>query len=226
MMKNNTKVSWPVITGFLALALLGVSVSLSGCAATDSREATGSSTPQTQMSNADLEEKIKTKFNTDAQLKAANLGVKANVDRNEITLSGTVESEALRTKAVEWAKSTQVGSSVTVKIDVKPGEISRTEYNTERAQQERSRAKEQGETIGDSLDDAWLHTKIVAQLISSSMTPERKINVDVENNAVTLRGTVATTEQKMEAERIAKNTEGVKSVRNQLKVGSAAVKKS
>jgi osmotically-inducible protein OsmY len=36
---------------------------------------------------------------------------------------------------------------------------------------------------------------------------------------VTLRGTVETAEQKMEADQIAKNTEGVKSVNNQLKVG-------
>ena len=45
--------------------------------------------------------------------------------------------------------------------------------------------------------------------------------MDVTNNVVTLRGTVETAEQKTEAEQIAKNTESVKSVNNQLKVGSA-----
>ena len=50
--------------------------------------------------------------------------------------------------------------------------------------------------------------------------------VDVNNNAVTLRGRVETAAQKTEAERVAKNTEGVKSVSNQLKVGGAPVKKS
>ena len=48
--------------------------------------------------------------------------------------------------------------------------------------------------------------------------------MDVKNNVVTLRGTVETAEQKTEAEQIAKNTESVKSVNNQLKVGSATAR--
>ena len=220
-MNKDTKVSWSVVTGFLGLTLLGVSLSLNGCAAADSREATTGPASKAQMTNSELEEKIKARFKTDAQLNAANLSVDANVDRNEITLSGTVGSESLRTKAIELAKSAHAGLIVTTKIDVKPGEISRTAYTKERAREERGIAKGRGETIGDSLDDAWIHTKIVAQLIGNSATPERKINVDVTNNVVTLRGTVETAEQKTEAEQIAKNTESVKSVNNQLKVGSA-----
>lgn len=225
-MNKDTKVSWSVVAGFLGLTLLGVSLSLNGCATTDSRESTTGQTTKAQMTNSELEEKIKARFKTDAQLDAANLSVDANVDRNEITLSGTVGSESLRTKALELAKSAHAGLIVTTKIDVKPGEISRTAYTKERASEERSIAKGRGETIGDSLDDAWIHTKIVAQLIGNSATPERKINVDVTNNVVTLRGTVETVEQKTEAEQIAKNTESVKSVNNQLKVGRAPEKKS
>jgi osmotically-inducible protein OsmY len=225
-MNKDTKVSWSVVAGFLGLTLLGVSLSLNGCAAADSREATSGPTSKAQMTNTELEEKIKARFKTDAQLNAANLSVDANVDRNEITLSGTVGSESLRTKAIELAKSAHAGLIVTTKIDVKPGEISRTAYTIERAREERGIAKGRGETIGDSLDDAWIHTKIVAQLIGNSATPERKINVDVTNNVVTLRGTVETAEQKTEAEQIAKNTESVKSVNNQLKVGRAPEKKS
>ena len=225
-MNKNTKVSWSVVAGFLGLTLLGVSLSLNGCAAADSREAATGPTSKAQMTNSELEEKIKARFKTDAQINAANLSVDANVDRNEITLSGTVGSESLRTKAIELAKSAHAGLIVTTKIDVKPGEISRTAYTIERAREERDIAKGRGETIGDSLDDAWIHTKIVAQLIGNSATPERKINVDVTNNVVTLRGTVETAEQKTEAEQIAKNTESVKSVNNQLKVGRAPEKKS
>ena len=108
------------LTSFLVLTLLGISASLNGCSTASSPQATGSSTPQAQISNAALEEKIKTNLNTDAQLKAANLDVKANVDRNEVLLSGTVESEAAKTKAVESAKSAQAGLSVTSKINVDP----------------------------------------------------------------------------------------------------------
>lgn len=91
-------------------------------------------------------------------------------------------------------------------------------YSEEQAREERERAKANKETIGQSLEDAWVHTKIVAQLIGNSATPERKINVDVVDGAVTLRGTVDTAEAKTEAERVAKETEGVKKVTNQLKV--------
>jgi len=46
--------------------------------------------------------------------------------------------------------------------------------------------------------------------------------VDVVNNAVTLRGAVDTQDQKSEAERIARTTEGVKNVNNQLKITGKA----
>jgi osmotically-inducible protein OsmY len=51
-----------------------------------------------------------------------------------------------------------------------------------------------------------------------------KGNMDVKNNVVTRRGTVETAEQKTEAEQIAKNTQGVKSVNNQLKVSGATAR--
>jgi|SRR5437016_5469073 len=98
----------------------------------------------------------------------------------------------------------------------------RGQYTAKQAQEERERAKQNKETIGDTLDDAWIHTKIVAKLIGNAKTPERKINVDVVNNAVTLRGTVDTAEARAEAERVAKETDGVKSVKNELKIAPAA----
>lgn len=93
-------------------------------------------------------------------------------------------------------------------------------YTEEQAREEREKAKANKETIGQSLEDAWIHTKIVAKLIGNSATPERKINVDVVEGAVTLRGEVDTAEAKAEAERVAKETDGVKKVTNQLKVVS------
>ena len=62
---------------------------------------------------------------------------------------------------------------------------------------------------------------MVAKLISDTQTPERKINVDVVDSEVTLRGQVDTAEAKTEAERLAKETDGVKKVVNQLKVAPA-----
>src|SRR5207302_3816713 len=94
----------------------------------------------------------------------------------------------------------------------------RGQYGEEQAREEREKAKANKETVGQSLDDAWIHTKIVAKLIGDTQTPERKINVDVVAGAVTLRGEIDTAEAKAEAERVAKETDGVKKVTNQLKV--------
>jgi hypothetical protein len=91
-------------------------------------------------------------------------------------------------------------------------------YSEEQAREEREKAKANKETLGQSIEDAWIHTKVVAKLIGDTQTPERKINVDVVEAAVTLRGQVDTPEGKAEAERLAKETDGVKSVKNELKV--------
>jgi len=103
-----------------------------------------------------------------------------------------------------------------------PSPAGRGQYSEEQAREERARAKQNKETIGDSLDDAWIHTKVVAKLIGNTKTPERKINVDVVKNVVTLRGTVDTAEARTEAERVAKDTDGVTKVINQLKVAPAS----
>jgi hyperosmotically inducible periplasmic protein len=180
-----------------------------------------SSNKPAKMTDVELENIIKTKINSDAQLKAANLGVDADVNSNTATVSGTVNSNALRARALDLARSAQAGLVVTDKIEVKTGEVARESYTEDMAKEARDKAKRSGDSIGNSLEDAWIHTKIVAKLIGDSDTPQRKINVDVNNQVVTLRGTVETNEQKQEAERIAKTTDGVKSVSNQLKVGKA-----
>jgi hypothetical protein len=58
-MNKDTKVSSSLVAGFLTLTLLGVSLSVNGCAAADSREATTDPTSKAQMTNSELEEKIK-----------------------------------------------------------------------------------------------------------------------------------------------------------------------
>jgi osmotically-inducible protein OsmY len=202
--------------GVLILAVAGT-LALAGCGPTNRETATRTESG-TKMSDSDLENSIKSRLNEDPSLRAADLSVSADVDKNEVKLTGTVESEALRMKAVELARSAHAGLVVTDKIDVKPREMSRAEVGDDRATEERRKAKELGDSIGDSAEDAWIHSKIVAKLIANAATPERKINVDVHHSVVTLRGTVDTAEAKTAAERIAKETDGVKRVSNQLKI--------
>jgi hypothetical protein len=69
--------------------------------------------------NKSLEKAVKAKFDSDEQLKTANISIDADVTKNQVTLSGTVDSEAIRSKAVELAKSAQVGVVINDKINVK-----------------------------------------------------------------------------------------------------------
>lgn len=70
--------------------------------------------------NTKLEKAVKARFDTDEQLKTANISINADVTKNEVTLSGTVDSEAIRSKAVELAKGAHAGVIVNDKINVKP----------------------------------------------------------------------------------------------------------
>ena len=107
-------------TGFLALAVVGIGATLTGCSPAASTQ--GATSPaQAQTNNSALEEKIKTNLNSDEQLKASNLGVTANAERNEATLTGTVQSEEAKAKAVDSAKSAQPGLTVTSKMEVDAG---------------------------------------------------------------------------------------------------------
>jgi hyperosmotically inducible protein len=173
------------------------------------------------MTDEDLDRSITAKINSDATLAKYDIDVDADADKNAVTLSGSVPTQGLRTKAVDAAKSASAGLVVTDKIDVKPGDVDRADYDEEMAREARARATESGESIGDTLDDAWIHTKVRSKLVGEGMLPGGSLNVDVKANVVTLRGSVATRADKMKAEEVAKTTEGVKSVRNQIAIKPA-----
>ena len=76
--------------------------------------------PATKLSDADLESLIRAQLESDDAVKKANLSVKADVNDNNATLSGTVMSQELRAKAVELAKAAQPGLTIKDEIEVKP----------------------------------------------------------------------------------------------------------
>ena len=95
----------------------------------------------------------------------------------------------------------------------------REEYERERDRYNRE-AKESGRTVGTGANDGWLWVKTRFELATADDLRDSTINVDVDNNVVTLSGTVASAAQRTRAEAVAKAVEGVSSVRNQLKVAS------
>jgi osmotically-inducible protein OsmY len=71
--------------------------------------------------NEKLEEAVRSMFAQDEQVRNAGLRVQADITKNEVTLSGTVESEAVRSRAVELAKTAHAGVVVNDRIIIKPG---------------------------------------------------------------------------------------------------------
>ncbi|MCA1589615.1 MAG: BON domain-containing protein [Acidobacteria bacterium] len=95
------------------------------------------------------------------------------------------------------------------------GNVNRADYDRDRSQYERDRGNSK---IGTGANDSWLWFKTRTALLTTSDLRESTIDVDVENDVVTLRGTVETAAQKTRAMQVAKDIDGVKSVRDQLKV--------
>lgn len=164
--------------------------------------------------NSDLKQSVQSRLASDPQL--SQIQVNANAGQNEVTLSGPVSSEEARHEAVDLAKSVTPPPLIVDNIDVKP--LDAASSPNQAVQDARDRAKALGDKIGASLDDAWVYTRVEAKLVGHSAAPALKINVDVENNVVTLRGEVQSAAMKEEAERIARETEGVRAVRNLLQV--------
>jgi hypothetical protein len=99
--------------------------------------------------------------------------------------------------------------------------ISREEYERDKESFAED-AKRLGRTIGTGANDGWLWTKTRALLAAADDLRDSTINVDVDNEVVTLSGTVATQPQKTRAAQVARSVEGVKSVRNNLAVSPSS----
>jgi osmotically-inducible protein OsmY len=78
----------------------------------------------------------------------------------------------------------------------------------------RDAAGDAGQATGDAALTAAVKTKLLADRSVSGL----KIDVDTRNGVVTLTGTVNNATEKSEAVRIARATDGVKTVRDNLKV--------
>ena len=73
-------------------------------------------------------------------------------------------------------------------------------------------------SAGEQIDDAAITTKITTKLAADPEINPFNIDVDTLDGVVTLRGEVEKAFASEEAERLAMNTDGVKRVRNQIRV--------
>lgn len=95
--------------------------------------------------------------------------------------------------------------------------MTEAEYEGEKANWSK-RASNLGDKIGTTAKDGWIHFKVRGALATVDDLRDSSINVDVENEVVTLRGSVANDAGKAAAEKAAKGVDGVKSVSNKLEI--------
>jgi hyperosmotically inducible protein len=124
-----------------------------------------------------------------------------------VTLKGTVPTDAAKGRAVALAKATDGVKSVTDQLRVAPSDS------------KPGVARETAGKAGRSVNDGWIKSKIYAQFLTDWNTLEDSdIDVDVSKGVVTLKGTVKTEAAKTRAAAIAKGTDGVASVNDNLRV--------
>lgn len=83
-------------------------------------------------------------------------------------------------------------------------------------------AKEMYHGVKADVKDTAITTKIKTALDTNPITKSYTIHVDTDNGIVTLTGDVPNSSVSSEAAKVARNTEHVKSVRNDLKVQNAS----
>ena len=159
--------------------------------------------------------KVHSEFINEDVLSGSNIDV--DVKNGVVTLQGTVPSAAARARALELAKKNDGVKSVVDQLKIAPAAGTSTAANADRAAEKTASATR---TTGRAVDDGWIKSKIYAQYMVdwNTVLDDSNIDVDVERGAVTLNGTVKSAAAKTKAVSIAKATDGVKSVRDNLKV--------
>jgi len=133
----------------------------------------------------------------------------ANVNNRNANVNANANANANATVATTPVVNTNANRQAPTRAE--------TEREKERYQRE---AKQSGRTVGTGANDLWLWVKTRFDLAAADDLRDSTINVDVDKDIVTLTGSVANAAQKTKAEAVAKAVEGVKGVRNQLKVGT------
>ncbi len=134
-------------------------------------------------------------------------------DNNTNSTANTNTNRAANANAVATPAATATPASSAYNRNYN----SKEEYGRD-ASNYRAEAKNKGESVGDSIEDGWIHLKVRAALAGVNDLRDSTINVDVDKNVVTLRGSVANAASKKAAEDAAKKVDGVKSVTNKLEV--------
>ncbi len=147
------------------------------------------------MDDSAIPANVKSALMNNDSVKSTDISV--DTDKGVVTLSGFVTSQKLAETAVNVAQHVDGVKSVSDKLQVKDSD---------------------SQSLKGYAGDTATTSEIKAKFLADDIVPSRKIKVETTQGVVLLTGTVNNSAQAQRAETIAKAIDGVKSVKNELKV--------
>lgn len=162
-------------------------------------------TPAQKSTDDTLEDRIEYRLETDAIVKKYDIKVK--VTNAEAVLTGHVATDAQKAEAGKVAKIdgvTRVQNNVTVDPGADKTLADRTKAGLSKT--------------GEAINDAWIVTKVKWFFVGEDLLKDSNINVDANNKVVTLKGTVKSAAGRTRAVELARGTDGVARVVDELTI--------
>ncbi|HDS1153973.1 TPA: molecular chaperone OsmY [Pluralibacter gergoviae] len=197
MMMTTTKISKTLLAVMLGSAL----VSGSALAETSAVDKAGDKIDSSMnkvgnfMDDSSITAKVKAALVDHDSIKSTDISVKT--EKKVVTLSGFVTSQQQAEEAVKVAKGVEGVTSVSDKLHVRDSK---------------------SQSMKGYAGDTATTSEVKAKLLADDVVPSRHIKVETTDGVVQLSGTVKSAAQSERAESIAKAVDGVKSVKNDIKV--------
>ncbi|AIR02977.1 molecular chaperone OsmY [Pluralibacter gergoviae] len=197
MMMTTTKLSKTLLAVMLGSAL----VSGSALAETSAVDKAGDKIDSSMnkvgnfMDDSSITAKVKAALVDHDSIKSTDISVKT--EKKVVTLSGFVTSQQQAEEAVKVAKGVEGVTSVSDKLHVRDSK---------------------SQSMKGYAGDTATTSEVKAKLLADDVVPSRHIKVETTDGVVQLSGTVKSAAQSERAESIAKAVDGVKSVKNDIKV--------
>lgn len=191
----------------LLASFVAASLGLAGVAAANDHNGADRTAGEV-IDDAAITASVKAKLLEDERTKGFDINV--DTKNGVVTLKGGADSLMSKTSATDIATTTEGVVSVDNQLTVAaPGTEAREQANEATASGE---VRETLSDTGEVINDAWITSKVKAQLVADEDIAGLQINVETKDNQVHLIGDVPNAEVRAEAVRIAQTTQGVAGV--------------
>lgn len=154
--------------------------------------------------DAGITTKVKTKMAADDTVKAVQIEV--DTQNGVVTLTGNVDDQAAKARAIQIARDTK-------------GVVRVVDMISARTEAGNGNAPDTNRSLGERIDDAEITMSVKSKLLDDPLVKGLKIDVDTREGIVYLTGSVRNAEEKAKAIQLAQQTNGVRDVQANLKVG-------